>query len=218
MGHESDNEKGRVIMRLTLMASAGLALAMAANGDVAASEREGRQKLFLDEHDLGPGKASAAAVAAAHQKDLAVQGRLGVQYRAYWLDEKNGRIYCLVEAPSADAAASVHKQAHGLVAARIREVKADAATWKPAPGARLFMDEHHFGPGKVRAEDVAAAHRKDLAAQGKHGARFLNYWFDEATGTVNCLVEARTSADALATHEEAHGLMPERIEEVREGR
>jgi hypothetical protein len=94
----------------------------------------------------------------------------------------------------------------------------DAAAGEGERRQKLFLDEHDLGPGKVRAEDVATAHRRDLAVQGKHGARFLNYWFDEATGTVNCLVEARTAKDALAAHKEAHGLMPERIEEVREGR
>ena len=74
------------------------------------------------------------------------------------------------------------------------------------------------GAGKVTAKDVAAAHRKDLAVQAKHNARFLNYWFDEATGTVTCLVEAPTAEDAVAAHKEAHGLVPETIDEVVEGR
>ena len=39
-----------------------------------------------------------------------------MQYLRYWVDEANGKVFCLVEAPSADAATDVHKEAHGLVA------------------------------------------------------------------------------------------------------
>jgi hypothetical protein len=83
---------------------------------------------------------------------------------------------------------------------------------------KLFMDVHHFGPGKVDAEAVAEAHKKDLASQAKHNAKYLNYWFDAASGTVMCLSEAPSAEDALAVHKDAHGLMPESIEEVSEGR
>jgi len=66
---------------------------------------------------------TAAAVAEAHAKDLTVQGKHGVNYRSYWVDEHKGAVFCLVEAPSAEAAARVHKEAHGLVADEIHEVK-----------------------------------------------------------------------------------------------
>jgi hypothetical protein len=39
------------------------------------------------------------------------------------VDEKHGAVFCLVEAPSADAAADVHREAHGLVADDIFEVQ-----------------------------------------------------------------------------------------------
>jgi uncharacterized protein DUF4242 len=61
-------------------------------------------------------------VAGAHQADLATQGQHGVEYKRYWVDEGAGKIFCLVEAPSADAAATVHREAHGLVADEIYEV------------------------------------------------------------------------------------------------
>ena len=59
---------------------------------------------------------STEDVAKAHQADLATQGRYGVDYKSYWVDAEHGRIFCLVEAPDADAAISVHKEAHGLLA------------------------------------------------------------------------------------------------------
>lgn len=77
--------------------------------------------LFMDVHQIEGGVA-ADDVAAAHEKDLAIQGDYGVSYRRYWVDETAGRIFCLVEAPDSDAAAAVHRDAHGLVAQSIFEV------------------------------------------------------------------------------------------------
>ncbi|HVY39344.1 MAG TPA: nickel-binding protein [Polyangia bacterium] len=209
--------RNEMLIGMTMLAASGTA-AEAKPVRATPDAEPSRSRLFLDEHDLGPGKVTAAAVAEAHKKDLATQAKHGVHYHAYWLDEKQGKIYCLVEAPSAEAAAAVHREAHGLVANDVREVAGDSADWTPAPGQKLFLDRHHFGPGKVTAADVAAAHRKDLAVQARHHARFLNYWFDPASGTVSCLVEAPTAADAVAAHKEAHGLVPDAIDEVTEGR
>jgi hypothetical protein len=78
--------------------------------------------LFMDVHEKLPEGATAADVAAAHQADLNVQGQYGVQYRQYWVDEKNGQVFCLVEAPDADSAIAVHRDAHGLLADHIFEV------------------------------------------------------------------------------------------------
>jgi hypothetical protein len=77
--------------------------------------------LFMDVHDIDGG-VSAADVAAAHQKDLETQGKYGVSYERYWVDEAAGKIFCLVEAESAEDAIAVHREAHGLVADSIHEV------------------------------------------------------------------------------------------------
>jgi len=66
--------------------------------------------------------ALAEAVAGAHQRDLEVQGRYGVDYKQYWFDEASGKVFCLVEAPDAESAAAVHREAHGLVADDITPV------------------------------------------------------------------------------------------------
>ncbi len=78
--------------------------------------------LFMDVHHEVDGL-TAEAVAGAHQRDLEVQGRYGVDYRQYWFDEASGKVFCLVEAPDADAAAAVHREAHGLVADEIIPVR-----------------------------------------------------------------------------------------------
>jgi hypothetical protein len=75
----------------------------------------------MDVHMMGE-PVSAADVAKAHQADLAKQAEYGVEYKRYWVDEKGKRIFCLVEAPDAETAARVHREAHGLVADEIYEV------------------------------------------------------------------------------------------------
>ena len=77
--------------------------------------------MYMDVHRKVPG-ATAAGVAEAHAKAFEAQGRHGVTFRNYWVDEKNEMVYCLVEAPSAEAANRVHKEAHGLLADEHHEV------------------------------------------------------------------------------------------------
>jgi hypothetical protein len=62
------------------------------------------------------------AVVGAHRKDLETQGAYDVHYLKYWYDVDSGKIFCLVEAPSAEAAMRVHREGHGLVADHIYEV------------------------------------------------------------------------------------------------
>ena len=84
---------------------------------------KGGEKLFLDLHDLGPGNVKASDVAGAHQKDLAVQQKYGVNLLNYWVDEKEGVIFCLAEAPDSNALIMTHKEAHGLLPKYVKEVK-----------------------------------------------------------------------------------------------
>lgn len=77
--------------------------------------------VFMDVHHLD-GPVSAGDVAKAHEADLAHQGAHGVHYLRYWVDESAGQIFCLVDAPDAEAAATVHREAHGLVADEIHPV------------------------------------------------------------------------------------------------
>lgn len=77
--------------------------------------------LFMDIHHI-EGGVSVADVIEAHKKDLETQGAYGVNYLRYWVDESAGRIFCLVEADSAEDAATVHREAHGLVADEIYPV------------------------------------------------------------------------------------------------
>jgi hypothetical protein len=78
--------------------------------------------LFMDVHSLG-NQVTMDDVAKAHAADLATEGAHDVHYLRYWVDEGGGKIFCLVEAPDADAATTVHRDAHGLVADEIYAVQ-----------------------------------------------------------------------------------------------
>jgi hypothetical protein len=84
--------------------------------------RSGTVPLYMDHHKNVEGL-TAEAVADAHKKDLEVQEEHGVNYIRYWFNEEKGEVFCLVEAPNAEAADAVHKEAHGLEADEIIEVK-----------------------------------------------------------------------------------------------
>jgi hypothetical protein len=78
--------------------------------------------LYLDIHHHVPGL-TAEAVKGAHARDVETQKKHGVQYLKYWFDETSGKVFCLVNAPSKEAAIAVHREAHGLLADEIIEVK-----------------------------------------------------------------------------------------------
>ena len=77
--------------------------------------------LFMDTHTI-EGPVTIDDVAKAHAADLQTQDAYGVRYLRYWVDQDHGKIFCLVDAPDADAAAPVHREAHGLVADEIYPV------------------------------------------------------------------------------------------------
>ena len=81
---------------------------------------------YIDIHEI-PGGVTADDVAKAHAHDVKVEGKYGVHYHKYWVNEKAGKIFCLCEAPSAEAAMQVHREAHGMVAEKIIQVEADVA-------------------------------------------------------------------------------------------
>ncbi len=81
--------------------------------------------LYMDIHHKIDGL-TAEAVAGAHARDLEVGPKHGVNYIKYWFDEGSGQVFCLVEAPDKEAAAAVHREAHGLLAEDITEVNEGA--------------------------------------------------------------------------------------------
>ena len=78
--------------------------------------------LYMDVHHLD-GPVTIDDVAKAHAADLEIQGDHEVSYLRYWVDEAQGKIWCLVEAPDPEAANTVHRLAHGLVADEVHPVQ-----------------------------------------------------------------------------------------------
>ena len=81
--------------------------------------------LYMDVHHHVEGL-TGEAVAGAHERDLEVQEKYGVNYLHYWYDEATGKVFCLVEAPNREAAEAVHREAHGLLADELIEVQQGA--------------------------------------------------------------------------------------------
>src|SRR5438270_3163560 len=81
--------------------------------------------LYMDIHEIHG--ATPEDVAKAHAADVEVQQKYGVNYLKYWVNESQGKIFCLVDAPNAEAASCVHREAHGLVAEKIIQVQPELA-------------------------------------------------------------------------------------------
>ncbi len=78
--------------------------------------------LYMDIHHKIQGL-TAEAVTQAHEADVETQEKYDVEYLRYWFDEENGKVFCLVKAPNKEAAAAVHREAHGLEADEIISVR-----------------------------------------------------------------------------------------------
>ena len=76
--------------------------------------------IYMDIHHV-PG-ATAEDLRNAHDADMAVQHKHGVNCLRYWLNEEAGKVFCLFDAPNAEAANAVHREAHGLLAEKIIEI------------------------------------------------------------------------------------------------
>ncbi|HXX42521.1 MAG TPA: nickel-binding protein [Chthoniobacterales bacterium] len=81
---------------------------------------------YMDIHEI-PGGVTADAIAKAHEQDVKIQSKYGVCYHKYWVNEKAGKVFCLCHAPNAEAAAQVHREAHGQAADKIIQVEPEVA-------------------------------------------------------------------------------------------
>src|ERR1700755_949418 len=96
---------------------------LATMGQSKTSESNGQmKKYFIDVHQFQPGTVDAKAVAHAHEKDLAVEGRYGVQFLNYWVSKEKGLVFCLSTASDSASIRKTHAEAHGLLPYRVFEV------------------------------------------------------------------------------------------------
>lgn len=176
--------------------------------------------LYMDRHDLP--SVTAEEVAHAHARDLAVQGKHGVNFRTYWFDARTCCAFCLVEAPDAETAAKVHAEAHGLAPGEVIEVDAAmveafmgrisdpaATTQKGEPISEsahrvvMFTDivnstDMTARLGDARAMEMVRAHdslvRRELA---EHGGREVKHLGDGVMVSFADAQAAVTSACAI---------------------
>jgi class 3 adenylate cyclase len=121
--------------------------------------------MYIDIHDA-PG-VSIDDVARAHLADEKVQDKYGVRYHKYWLNQKNGKIYCMCTAPNADAANAVHREAHGLVAQKLIEVTEELA-------------EAFMGDAQVSEQGAAL-----LPGGGERDTGIRTVFFTDIVGSTN---------------------------------
>jgi len=97
--------------------------------------------IFMDIHE-NLGDVTEDDIKSAHQRDLDVQGEHGVHFLTYWFNSPDGQAFCLVDAPTKEAAVAVHKVSHGLVPANMVEVE--------RPTVSMFM-----GNWEANVPDIA---------------------------------------------------------------
>lgn len=179
--------------------------------------------LFMDKHLGGTDEMTAKDVADAHMKDLEIQGKYDVRYITYWFDYRNQTVFCLAEAPTADAAAKVHLEAHGLVANEIIEVDQHAVLdfmgkiTEPQPGEEwnevafrtvLFTDIQNSTEITQKMGDKAAMElirthndiiRRHLGSAGgrevKHTGDGIMASFSSVSRAVECAIGIQRSLE-----------------------
>ena len=100
---------------------------------------------YMDRHEAG--ELAPADIYAGHLLDLQVQEKYHARYLTYWMDQERGHVFCLVDAPSREAAEAVHAEAHGLIANEIIEVEQDAVA--------DFLGRPSDPPGTSPAQPIA---------------------------------------------------------------
>ena len=97
--------------------------------------------IFMDVHE-NLGEVTEQDIKAAHQSDLAIQDEYGVQFLTFWFNSPDGQAFCLVDAPTKEAAIAVHKSSHGLVPHNMIEVERPTVS-------------HFMGDCEQHAPDIA---------------------------------------------------------------
>ncbi len=97
--------------------------------------------LFMDYHQL-EGDLTIDDVKEAHKADLANQEKYGVRYLQFWINEKAGMVFCLIEGPNPEACVACHLTSHGNTPCNIQEV--EPGFLKLFMGEGLPIDDHHM--------------------------------------------------------------------------
>ncbi len=178
-----------------------------------------RMPIFMDIHE-NLGDVTEQDIKSAHERDLAIQKEHGVQFLTFWFNSPDGQAFCLVDAPTKEAAIAVHKESHGLVPANMVEVERPTVSsfmgnWeKSAPdiarhgggeldtGLRAIMFTDLVGStqissrdGDVRALEVLGRHDRIVReALASHGGREVKHTGDGIFASFSYVSRAVESA------------------------
>lgn len=110
---------------------------------------------YMDVHVIQG--ATSLQIDQAHAADREEQGKYGVDYLKYWFNESQGKAFCLVDAPSAEAAQLVHREAHGQMAEKIIEVQPELVA--------AFLGGGETSPSGVALLPGGANKERDIATR-----------------------------------------------------
>lgn len=176
--------------------------------------------MFMDRHDGIT--VTPEELAGAHDMDVAVQDKYGVNYMSYWFDPEAQCVFCLVEAPNREAAEAVHREAHGFMASKIIEVQGHTVVSflgsvppepvvEPAFRTILFTDivgstDMNQRLGDAKAMELLRMHdaivRAELGAAAgnevKHTGDGIMASFSSASRAVDCGIAIQGALTARA--------------------
>jgi hypothetical protein len=162
-------------------------------------ERNWSMPIFMDRHDMRG--STAENIAEAHRKDLEIQDKYGVKYMTYWYDPERSTGFCLVEAPDAETAEHVHREAHGQIASDIIAVDLAAVEAflgrinDPRHAAGTAAPEMGAGLRAVMFTDIVGSTENDGTPRRRSGPR--------AGARAQCSCQTRASV-ASRTRGKAH--------------
>jgi Protein of unknown function (DUF4242) len=154
----------------------------------------------MDVHETLPDGATVQDVIGAHRADLQTQDQFGVKYLRYWVDEKDAKVFCLAEAPSADAAIAVHREAHGLLADRIYEVVEGTYPHPQRPPTNWLppdLEDHPAAASTLKAASPVARCAAQIGV-GRCAGEHRSCGGGAGGGLPRCL--PREAGRLLATH------------------
>jgi class 3 adenylate cyclase len=188
--------------------------------------------LYMDVHREMQGT-TPTEVAEAHQKDVEVQDKYGVKYHEYWFNDAVGAVYCLVEAPSTNAAIAVHREAHGLLpdeiievergfaegffgASMLRDDPADTALrtilftdmYRSTAHAQRMGDARHMELLRLHDRIIREALEEHWGREVKHTGDGIMASFTSASRAMECAIAMQRS---FAAHNKGNPKAPIRI-------
>ncbi|HEX9710931.1 MAG TPA: nickel-binding protein [Actinomycetota bacterium] len=157
--------------------------------------------VFLDVHEWLPEGTTAEAFAELHRRDVDVQGLRGVRYERTWLDERARKAFCLVHAPDAEAAAAVHREAHGLLADRIYRV-IECATERGGGDMTapfIFIGTYSIKEGKAEEARNALGEHAEFVETNEPRLISFNVYFN-GDGSAVSIIQVHPDAASMDFH------------------